>query len=85
MKLRTFPWGVRVGNPSPFGEQSFRSDLRAGAHRCLRHSCAELDLAESRYAAANELVATKVIEIAQTGERDLTAIVQRALKELRHS
>jgi hypothetical protein len=47
--------------------------------------CVELDLAESRYAAANELVAIKVIEIAQTGERDLKTIVQRALEELRRS
>jgi hypothetical protein len=45
--------------------------------------CASLHLESSRYAAANELVALKVIEIAQTGDRDPVSIHDRAMLELR--
>ena len=45
--------------------------------------CASLHLKSSRYAAANELVALKVIEIAQTGDRDPVSIHDRAMLELR--
>jgi hypothetical protein len=45
--------------------------------------CASLHLESSRYAAANELVALKVIEIAQSGVRDPASIHDRAILELR--
>lgn len=45
--------------------------------------CASLHLESSRYAAANELVALKVIEIAQAGDLDPVSIHDRAIVELR--
>ena len=45
--------------------------------------CASLHLESSRYAAANELIALKVIEIAQAGVRDPASIHDRAMLELR--
>jgi predicted signal transduction protein with EAL and GGDEF domain len=45
--------------------------------------CGSLHLESSRYAAANELVALRVIEMAKTGDRDPASIHDRAILELR--
>jgi hypothetical protein len=42
-----------------------------------------LELEASRYAAANELIARKVVEVAHSGEDDPSMIAQRVLAELR--
>jgi hypothetical protein len=45
-------------------------------------ACQQLRLSEKRSDSITELVAKKIIEIAQTGERDPAALLQRAFKEL---
>jgi hypothetical protein len=51
--------------------------------RAYNEICRRLHLGDGRYDAVNELLARKVIAIAQTGDRDPNRIVKRVLKELR--
>jgi hypothetical protein len=45
-------------------------------------ACRTLMLSERRTDPLTEMVARKIIEVAQTGERDPNALCKRALKEL---
>jgi hypothetical protein len=66
-------------------KSAFDSDYLSAAVSAYEQTCRELHITESRYSAANELVALKVIEIIRSGERDPKRIVERVIAEFRRT